>query len=224
MSDESTKVHEPVPARPQFCLRTLLGGVTLCGGLFALMAALGPVWSGVLILSLSLVAAHVIGNSLGSRLRDAASREIARARPIVNCNTCRAQLARARRRAVAPADRNQPLGDWHCRCGQRVRRLGGRPAAGLGRGAAGDCAGPDAGNRFVGRARRFCRIPGRQFLRRFFRALAEALADSAPRKQPARRRWSSWLHFPSRRAARRVAAGTAGVRRLISGPHVPFPT
>ena len=60
--------------RPQFCLRTLMLMVTLCGVLFALMSALGGLWSLMLILFLSLAAAHVLGNAIGTQLRDATGR------------------------------------------------------------------------------------------------------------------------------------------------------
>jgi hypothetical protein len=60
--------------RPQFCLRTLMLSITLCGVLFAAMSALGGLWSIMLILFLSLAAAHVFGNALGTQLRDANSR------------------------------------------------------------------------------------------------------------------------------------------------------
>lgn len=42
----------------------------LCGGLFALMSALGAMWSMALLLIGGLMLAHVLGNSLGTRLRD----------------------------------------------------------------------------------------------------------------------------------------------------------
>jgi hypothetical protein len=59
---------------PQFTLRALLAAITLLSCLFALMSAVGTLWSLVLALFLSLVSAHVLGNSLGTRLRDRASR------------------------------------------------------------------------------------------------------------------------------------------------------
>jgi hypothetical protein len=61
--------------RPQFCLRTLMLSVTLCGVLFATMSALGGLWSVMLILFLSLAAAHVFGNALGTKLRDASDHQ-----------------------------------------------------------------------------------------------------------------------------------------------------
>ncbi len=52
----------------------------LLSGLFALMTALGMLWSLVLALGLGLVLAHVLGNSLGTRLRNSATRQTAVAR------------------------------------------------------------------------------------------------------------------------------------------------
>jgi len=59
---------------PRFTLRALLVVVTLAGCLFGLMTALGGVWSMAILMFLCLIAAHVAGNSLGTRLRDRASR------------------------------------------------------------------------------------------------------------------------------------------------------
>jgi len=53
---------------PRFSLRTLLAGMSALCVLFALMAAVGTIWSLVLAFFLSLVLAHVLGNSLGTKL------------------------------------------------------------------------------------------------------------------------------------------------------------
>ncbi len=58
---------------PQFSLRTLLVAMTACSGLLAAMSAVGPVWSLGMLLVLLMVGAHVIGNALGTKLRDQAS-------------------------------------------------------------------------------------------------------------------------------------------------------
>ncbi len=55
---------------PRFTLRTLLIVMTLCGGLFALMSAIGALWSVGLLFFTLLIGGHVLGNSLGTRLRD----------------------------------------------------------------------------------------------------------------------------------------------------------
>jgi hypothetical protein len=57
---------------PRFTLRTMLLAVTALGCLFGMMSALGTVWSMVILLFGCLVAGHVLGNSLGTRLRDGA--------------------------------------------------------------------------------------------------------------------------------------------------------
>jgi hypothetical protein len=62
---------------PRFSLRTLLVVMTALGCLFGLMTAVGSVWSMVILLFLGLVSAHVLGNSLGTKLRDRASRQVA---------------------------------------------------------------------------------------------------------------------------------------------------
>jgi hypothetical protein len=59
---------------PRFTLRELLLVMTALSCLFALMAAVGAWWSMAILLFLSLVLAHVLGNSLGTRLRDRANR------------------------------------------------------------------------------------------------------------------------------------------------------
>jgi hypothetical protein len=59
---------------PRFTLRQLLLAMTALSCLFGLMTAVGLWWSMAILLFLSLVLAHVLGNSLGTRLRDRASR------------------------------------------------------------------------------------------------------------------------------------------------------
>jgi fatty acid desaturase len=59
---------------PQFRLRTLLLLMAVCGALFALVQAIGMLMSLVLLVAIGLVAAHVIGNALGTRLRGEAAR------------------------------------------------------------------------------------------------------------------------------------------------------
>ena len=55
---------------PQFSLRSLLVGTTAVAALLTLMMAVGAMWSLAILFLVFLVAAHVIGNSLGTRLRD----------------------------------------------------------------------------------------------------------------------------------------------------------
>jgi hypothetical protein len=68
--DEHDSVLEP----PRFTLRSLFLGVTACGCLLALMSVVGLLWSAAIGLFLCLVLAHVSGNSVGTTLRDRASR------------------------------------------------------------------------------------------------------------------------------------------------------
>ena len=55
---------------PQFTLRTLLLIVTALGCLLAVMTAIGSLWSLAILLLLALVLAHVLGNAVGTKLRD----------------------------------------------------------------------------------------------------------------------------------------------------------
>jgi hypothetical protein len=66
---------------PQFTLRTLLVAMTVVGLLMGLMTTVGPVWSLPILLVLALVGAHVIGNALGTRLRDHATRDVLESAP-----------------------------------------------------------------------------------------------------------------------------------------------
>lgn len=55
---------------PRFSLATLMIAMGIVSTLFAVMAAVGPVPSLLLTLFLGLAAAHVIGNAIGTSLRD----------------------------------------------------------------------------------------------------------------------------------------------------------
>jgi len=64
----------PIDHRPlQFSLRGLLWLMALCSVLFAVMLAVGMVASLFLLLIVGLVVAHILGNAIGTRLRDDAS-------------------------------------------------------------------------------------------------------------------------------------------------------
>ena len=103
--------HAPPPADdsgsalkpPQFTLRMLLVAITIAGGLFAVLAAIGAVWSVAVLFLLLLIAAHVIGNSMGTRLRDSSSRQIvanqapATSRPAADFATTPRRLAERNR-------------------------------------------------------------------------------------------------------------------------------
>jgi hypothetical protein len=66
--DEQQGLLQP----PQFRLRTLMIVTTACCGLFALFSAVSLLLSSFIVLFLILIGAHVIGNALGTRLRDGA--------------------------------------------------------------------------------------------------------------------------------------------------------
>jgi len=65
LTDGNTASRRPL----QFSIRTMLLAVAAAGGLFAVMGAVGPLWSVVLCWFLLLAAAHVAGNAQGTRLR-----------------------------------------------------------------------------------------------------------------------------------------------------------
>jgi fatty acid desaturase len=58
---------------PQFGLRTLFAAMAGLCILFSLMAAIGAMWSLVLVFFLCLAIGHVAGNAIGTTLRDRAS-------------------------------------------------------------------------------------------------------------------------------------------------------
>jgi MFS family permease len=61
--------HHALPP-PQFGLRAMFIAITLLSGLFALSLVIGPTWSGMLAFIILFVLAHVVGNVLGTRLRN----------------------------------------------------------------------------------------------------------------------------------------------------------
>jgi hypothetical protein len=56
--------------RPQYSLRTLLVWIAVLCALFAVLAQLPTVWAVMAVWFLILIAGHVVGNALGTRLRD----------------------------------------------------------------------------------------------------------------------------------------------------------
>ncbi len=77
---EQHELLEPALRPPRFTLRTLWIVITALCCLFAVMASLSALWSAMLLLFLCLIAAHVLGNSLGTKLRDHTNRQIRVAR------------------------------------------------------------------------------------------------------------------------------------------------
>jgi hypothetical protein len=61
---------------PRFSLRALLATMSGLCCMFAAMSAMGPLGSIVVLLFFCLAAAHVLGNSLGTRLRDGATEKM----------------------------------------------------------------------------------------------------------------------------------------------------
>jgi hypothetical protein len=76
LASEQHELPEPLLRPPKFSLRALWLSMTVLCCLFAAMASLGALWSAVLALFLLLAAAHVIGNKMGTHLRDLADRQI----------------------------------------------------------------------------------------------------------------------------------------------------
>ena len=71
--DKQTSPLKP----PQFRLRTMLVGVALICALLVVMVSIGMFWAMGLLMLVLLVGAHVVGNSLGTQLRDHGSRQTA---------------------------------------------------------------------------------------------------------------------------------------------------
>ena len=75
----ASKITASVQTRnklPQFTLRTMFLLITVLGLSFAVLETIGMAASFGLLLAVVLVALHVIGNALGTRLRDEASLDI----------------------------------------------------------------------------------------------------------------------------------------------------
>jgi hypothetical protein len=62
---------------PQFCLRTLLAVIGILAVLFSVMGTIGPMASAGLLLILTVVGLHVVGNALGTSLREGAPQRTA---------------------------------------------------------------------------------------------------------------------------------------------------
>jgi hypothetical protein len=67
--DERPSLLEP----PQFHLRTLMIVTAACASLFALFSVVSVLVSTFVVFFLVLIAAHVVGNAVGTRLRDGAT-------------------------------------------------------------------------------------------------------------------------------------------------------
>jgi hypothetical protein len=104
----STDFNRRIGGPFQFRLRTMLLTVTLCGAACAVMNAIGPVWSVIFCFFVLLAAMHVLGNAIGTRLRDDATANAAihaEDRPV--CPPSLAVPARSKRLA-----QHAPLGRW----------------------------------------------------------------------------------------------------------------
>src|SRR4051812_14073941 len=77
--DSSSDVRPPLPP-PTFSLRTLLLAVTSCCVFFGAFWWFSPSIVVAAAVGSMMVAAHVVGNSLGTRLRDRASRPVSQSR------------------------------------------------------------------------------------------------------------------------------------------------
>ena len=81
VSRSSTDASRSGLLLPRFSLRTLLVTMTALSLVFAVMSAVGFVWSMAMVLIGCLAGAHVLGNSLGTKLRDESTRASASDRP-----------------------------------------------------------------------------------------------------------------------------------------------
>jgi hypothetical protein len=106
----STDFSRRIGGAFQFRLRTLLLTVTLCGAACALMHAIGPVWSVGCSFLLLLATLHVVGNAIGTRLRDDATANAAiEAADRPNCPPPLSIAAPAHSKRLA---QRAPLGRW----------------------------------------------------------------------------------------------------------------
>jgi len=104
----STDFKRRIGGAFQFRLRTMLLAVTLCGAACAVMNAIGPVWSVVFCFLILLAAMHVLGNAIGTRLRDDATANAAiHAEDRPNCPTTLPVPVHAKLLAL-----RAPLGKW----------------------------------------------------------------------------------------------------------------
>src|SRR4051812_41038018 len=70
----SVTEHRPEIRFPRYGLRTLMAVVAAAAVLFAVMGTIGPLASAVLLMALAVVGLHVVGNAVGTSLRDSAPR------------------------------------------------------------------------------------------------------------------------------------------------------
>ena len=92
--------------RPQFQLRTLLLAVTGCCVLFYVMRLIGPMGAVMLTVGVLLVVLHVVGNALGTSLRDQAAEQVD---PLDDPVVPPPKVGRAAAAAAAA-----PPGELHC--------------------------------------------------------------------------------------------------------------
>ncbi len=106
---------------PQFRLRTLFLVVTYLAVVFALMGVIGPIASTALLLLLAMIALHVAGNALGTRLRDETSAQVLKHQLSPDL---RRRARQCHGRAKIAANGAHAAGVDHSRC--EHRRLSGR--------------------------------------------------------------------------------------------------
>ena len=187
----SEPAHRERPARtpaplgpPQFRLRTMFLGLTALCAVFAVMHFVSLQASLVLLMAIGLVAAHVIGNALGTRLRDRADQQPAdspsgalppRGSPQVAMPA--SQLTEHRRLptlSLIVAAVGAVAGGV---AGGGADRRGGLGGVDSGRGG--------AGHRIVRGAGGVCRIPGKQLLSGGPRRLAQSAGRPDEQTAPA---------------------------------------
>src|SRR4051812_35672142 len=70
----SVTEHRPEIRFPRYGLRTLMAIVAVAAVLFAVMGTIGPLASAGLLMGLAVIGLHVVGNAIGTSLRDCAPR------------------------------------------------------------------------------------------------------------------------------------------------------
>ena len=108
----SSEPHDRTPPEEQpplqFSLRTLMLGVTASAVVCGMLVSLPGMWGWTLLFFALLVVAHVVGNRLGTSLREQADEQISSARS----DRAKSALAGLTEKAAARLASAEPTGSW----------------------------------------------------------------------------------------------------------------